>query len=117
MSTGKVSAEQILARIPGAPSKKWPAGERYTTALAHGSMSVGLYAPLATDPQTPHAQDEVYIVRSGHADFVMAGQREPCATGDVLFVAAGIEHRFEKLSADFSAWVVFWGPKGGETIV
>ena len=81
----KVSAEQILARNPGAPSKKWPAGERYMTALAHGSISVGLYAPLGTDLQTPHAQGEVYIVRSGHADFVMAGQRAPCATGDVLF--------------------------------
>lgn len=110
----KASHAQILSRIPGAPSKKWPAGERYATALAHGSMSVGLYAPVGTDPQTPHIQDEIYIVRSGSAEFSMSGERHPCATGDVLFVAAGVEHRFEGLSADFSAWVVFWGPKGGE---
>jgi len=110
----KVSAAQILSRIPGAPSNKWPAGEPYATALAHGTMSLGLYAPIAHDPQTPHSQDEVYIVRSGSAEFVMSGERSPCATGDVLFVAAGIEHRFESLSADFSTWVVFWGPKGGE---
>jgi mannose-6-phosphate isomerase-like protein (cupin superfamily) len=110
----KVSAAEILRRIPGAPSKKWPAGERYATALAHGSMSVGLYAPVGIDPQTPHSQDEVYIVRSGSAEFAMSGERQPCAVGDVLFVAAGVEHRFESLSADFSAWVVFWGPPGGE---
>jgi len=110
----KASAAEILSRIPGAPSKEWPAGERYATAIAHGSMSVGLYAPRGRDPQTPHPQDEVYIVRSGDADFVMSGERHPCAPGDVLFVAAGVEHRFEGLSADFSAWVVFWGPKGGE---
>jgi mannose-6-phosphate isomerase-like protein (cupin superfamily) len=110
----KASAAEILSRIPGAPSKKWPAGERYATALAHGSMSVGLYAPVGADPQTPHSQDELYIVRSGDADFVIAGKRQPCAPGDVLFVGAGVEHRFESLSADFSAWVVFWGPKGGE---
>ena len=112
----KVSAAEILARIPGAPSKKWPAGERYAAVLAHGSMSAGLYAPIGADPQTPHSQDEIYIVRSGGAVFVMPGERQSCGVGDVLFVPAGIEHRFESLSADFSAWVVFWGPKGGEQI-
>jgi mannose-6-phosphate isomerase-like protein (cupin superfamily) len=109
----KVSLTQIVARIPGAPSKKWPEGERYATALAHGSMSVGLYAPIGHDPQTPHSQDEIYIVRSGNAEFSVAGESQSCGTGDVLFVAAGVAHRFEKLSADFSSWVVFWGPKGG----
>ena len=34
--------------------------------------------------------------------------------GDCLFVAAGVEHRFETFSNDFSTWDVFWGPKGGE---
>jgi mannose-6-phosphate isomerase-like protein (cupin superfamily) len=110
----KVSVAQILAQIPGTPSKKWPQGERYATALAHGSMSVGLYAPVGNDPQTPHSQDEIYIIRSGSAEFALAGASDPCSSGDVLFVAAGVEHRFLRLSADFSAWVVFWGPKGGE---
>ena len=110
----KASLAEILAHIPGAPSKKWPDGERYAEALAHGSMSVGLYAPLDRDPQTPHSQDEVYIIRTGRAEFTLAGERQPCAVGDVLFVGAGVEHRFLNLSADFSAWVVFWGPKGGE---
>jgi len=110
----KASLAGILSRIPGAPSKKWPAGERYATALAHGTMSLGLYVPVGLDPQTPHSQDEVYIVRSGSAEFVVSGERTACVTGDVLFVAASVEHRFEALSPDFSAWVVFWGPKGGE---
>ncbi len=110
----KASLAQILAKIPGAPSKKWPQGERYATALAHGSMSVGLYAPVGNDPQTPHSQDEIYIIRSGSAEFAVREESEPCASGDVLFVAAGVDHRFARLSADFSAWVVFWGPKGGE---
>ena len=111
----KTSLDQILACIPGAPTAKWPQGDRYATALAHGSMSVGLYMPVGRDPQTPHSQDEIYIVRSGSAEFSESGERRrACNTGDVLFVAAGVEHRFENLSADFSAWVVFWGPKGGE---
>jgi mannose-6-phosphate isomerase-like protein (cupin superfamily) len=34
--------------------------------------------------------------------------------GDVLFVPAGVEHRFEDFSDDFVTWVVFYGPEGGE---
>jgi len=33
----------------------------------------------------------------------------------LLFVPAGVEHRFEHFSEDFSTWVVFYGPRGGET--
>jgi mannose-6-phosphate isomerase-like protein (cupin superfamily) len=110
----KASLADILSRIPGAPSKQWPEGERYAEALAHGSMSLGLYVPVGRDPQTPHTQDEVYIVRTGRAEFMLAGKLHPCAAGDALFVAAGVAHRFQNLSEDFSAWVVFWGPNGGE---
>ena len=34
--------------------------------------------------------------------------------GDVLFVPARSEHRFEDFSDDLGLWVVFWGPAGGE---
>jgi mannose-6-phosphate isomerase-like protein (cupin superfamily) len=110
----KASLTEIVSRIPGAPSEQWPQGERYAEALAHGSMSAGLYAPVGKDPQTPHTRDEVYIIRAGRADFTVGADIQPCVVGDVLFVAAGAEHRFSNLSDDFSAWVVFWGPKGGE---
>jgi mannose-6-phosphate isomerase-like protein (cupin superfamily) len=36
------------------------------------------------------------------------------AVGDALFVAAGVEHRFENFSDDLAAWVAFYGPEGGE---
>ena len=101
----KASLAEILSRIPGAPSKQWPHGERYAEALAHGSMTLGLYAPVRADPQTPHTQDEVYIIRTGRAEFSLAGEIQSCAVGDVLFVAAGVEHRFLNLADDFSTWV------------
>jgi len=110
----KTSLAELKSGIPGAPSAKWPEGERYAEAFSHGSMSFGLYAPIGRDPQTPHSQDELYIVHSGTAAITIAGDKQACAPGDVFFVAAGIEHRFHGMSADFSAWVVFWGPKGGE---
>lgn len=73
-----------------------------------------MYAPRGTDPQTPHVRDEVYFVVSGSGEFVVAGERAPFAAGDALFVGAGIEHRFENFTGDFAAWVVFYGPEGGE---
>ena len=30
------------------------------------------------------------------------------------FVPARVDHRFEEFTPDFAAWVVFWGPRGGE---
>ena len=35
-------------------------------------------------------------------------------TGDLLFVAAGVEHRFEAFTEDFALWRVFYGAQGGE---
>lgn len=71
------------------------------------------YAPPQPDPQQPHARDELYVVISGHGTFFRAGERVPFAPGDVLFVAAGEEHRFEDCSADTATWVVFYGPSTG----
>jgi quercetin dioxygenase-like cupin family protein len=38
--------------------------------------------------------------------------RERCLPGDFLFVAAGVEHRFEGFTDDFTVWVLFYGPEG-----
>jgi mannose-6-phosphate isomerase-like protein (cupin superfamily) len=46
--------------------------------------------------------------------FNRAGERRPFKPHDVIFVPAGMEHRFEGFSDDFQTWVVFWGPTGGE---
>ncbi|HTV85012.1 MAG TPA: cupin domain-containing protein [Dyella sp.] len=83
--------------------------------LRHGTMKVGLYAPRGEDNQTPHAQDELYIVVSGAGEFVKNGIRSPFKAQDVIFVEAGATHRFEKFSEDFATWVVFWGAQGGES--
>jgi len=31
------------------------------------------------------------------------------------YAPAGADHRFENFTEGFAAWVVFWGPPGGET--
>ena len=77
-------------------------------------MLLELYAPRGEDDQRPHDQDELYFVTSGSGVFVRDGERFPFVAGDALFVAAGVEHRFEEFTDDFETWVVFYGPEGGE---
>ena len=110
----KISSSALLARIPGPPSPKWPEGAHHVVALSHGTMSLELYAPKGTDPQTPHRQDELYLIQSGRGELVVENVRHACSAGDAFFISAGVEHRFERFSDDFTTWVVFWGPQGGE---
>lgn len=87
---------------------------RFATLMRHGTMSVELYEPQKIDPQSPHDQDELYVVIKGQGRFVCAGREAHFVAGDVLFAPARSEHRFVDFSDDFSAWVVFYGAKGGE---
>jgi len=110
----KASMAELMRRLPGAASAKWPDGERFVTALAHGTMSVELYAPVGADPQGPHTQDELYFIAAGRGEIVISDVRHAFAPGDAFFVAAGVLHRFENFTGDFATWAVFWGPPGGE---
>ncbi len=86
----------------------------YGILLQHGTLELGFYKPEESDPQKPHDQDEIYVVQCGSGFFVHGDKREPFETGEALFVPAGDTHRFEDFSDDFAAWVVFYGPEGGE---
>lgn len=111
----KANIADLLQRLPGPRTPAWPAGERFVEAFRHGSLVVELYAPVGSDPQSPHDRDEAYFVISGSGDFVVTGERSRFVAGDALFVAAHVEHRFENFTPDFAAWVVFYGPVGGES--
>lgn len=90
------------------------AGDEYSTFFEHGCLSVGIYKPVGTDRQKPHKRDEIYVIIAGRGDFVTAGERRSFEPGEVLFVAAGAQHRFENFDDEFSTWVFFYGPEGGE---
>ena len=104
----RVSVADALARVPGA------GGERFAKVLEHGSLVVEIYAPRGSDPQQPHTRDELYVVVEGRGEFACGAERHAFAPGDVLFVPAGVEHRFENFTDDLVVWVVFYGPEGGE---
>ena len=91
-----------------------PAGAEFVELFRHGTLAVEFYVPDGVDRQTPHARDEVYVVASGRATFLNGPARHQVEPGQILFVPAGVEHRFVGLSDDFATWVLFYGPEGGE---
>ena len=106
--TAHLEPNDLLARLPG------PKGERFVSGFRHGTLEVELYAPRGHDPQSPHRRDEVYVVISGEGEFVHGDRRDRFVPGDLLFVAAGVEHRFVRFTDDLAVWVLFYGPDGGE---
>jgi mannose-6-phosphate isomerase-like protein (cupin superfamily) len=104
----KINLAEALRRLPG------PQKENVVALFEHGSLVTKLYAPPGIDPQTPHSRDEVYVVAQGTGEFACGETRETFQPNDVLFVAAGVEHRFENFTDDFAVWVFFYGPEGGE---
>lgn len=89
-------------------------GQLFAKVMEHGTMSVEIYRPIKNDPQTPHKQDELYIIISGNGVFLNGEERTTFKQGDVLFVKAGVKHRFENFTDDFMTWVIFYGREGGE---
>ena len=80
----------------------------------HGSLQVKMYRPAAKDLQKPHTRDEVYVIARGSGWFINGAERHPFTAGDMLFVPAGVQHRFEDYTDEFCTWVFFYGPEGGE---
>jgi mannose-6-phosphate isomerase-like protein (cupin superfamily) len=74
-------------------------------------LSCGTYSLPAggSDPQTPHTEDEIYLVARGTATLWTPTGAARLRAGDVAFVPAGEEHRFVDIVEDFAAVVVF-GP-------
>jgi mannose-6-phosphate isomerase-like protein (cupin superfamily) len=84
-------------------------GKRYVEFLRKPSISAGLYV-LATgseDPQQPHTEDEVYHVVRGRATIRVADEDRPVSPGSVIYVAAGVPHRFHTIEEDLEILVIF----------
>ena len=85
----------------------------YLEFLRSPSLSAGIYVlPAgAQDPQKPHAQDELYIVRDGDATLEIAGERRRVGPGAVAFISAGVPHRFLDIRSGLVVLVVFAPPE------
>jgi mannose-6-phosphate isomerase-like protein (cupin superfamily) len=89
-------------------------GRVYYEFLTGSALSAGVYSLPAggQDPQQPHTEDEVYYVVQGLGQIVVAGEDRPVGPGSIVFVAAGVEHRFHSITEDLEVLVFFAPPEG-----
>ena len=99
-----ISFDSIAKLIPGENNRA------FNRIVNNEHISILLYHPEKKDLQQPHNKDEYYFVVKGTGEFFYKGKLTPFKTGDVLFAAAGEEHRFENFSDDLFVWVIFYGP-------
>lgn len=83
--------------------------DAYLEFLRAPSLSVGLYKLSAggIDLQEPHTEDEVYYVVSGRAAVQVGAENRAVEAGSIVFVSAGVEHRFHSISEDLMILVFF----------
>ena len=84
-------------------------GKLYLEFLRVPSISAGLYVLQAggVDPQRPHTEDEIYYVVRGRATITVADEDRPVEPGSVVYVAAGVPHRFHTIEETLELLVVF----------
>jgi mannose-6-phosphate isomerase-like protein (cupin superfamily) len=85
----------------------------YLQFLRERNMSAGLYALDAGQqvPQQPHRGDELYVVVSGRAAITVGEETNTVGRGSVVYVPAGVPHRFHHISEDLRVLVVFSPPE------
>ena len=110
-TTDRSCVIRLVAAQVGIPD---PAGERSVMVLQRGTLDVKLSLPVPPNQQTPHAQDEIYVIIRGRGVLIHDGKRDLFESGDILFVAAGTEHHYEDFTEDLALWRVFYGARGGE---
>jgi len=107
--TGKVF------RLGDVETQREATGRPWLEFLTVPDMSMGVYALSAgeEDRQTPHLEDEVYLVMKGKAVVNIAGERTPVGPGSIIYVVKGVEHKFEDIEEDLEVLVVFSVGKEG----
>jgi len=92
-------------------------GSNLSHLIKLGDISVDIYKPIGEDRQRPHDKDEIYMVISGKGTLNCDKKLTECSTGDILYVPAFREHRFENFSSDFCTWAVFANPAPVESML
>jgi len=89
-------------------------GTPYLEFITVPDLSVGLYVLAAGQPdlQQPHTEDEVYYVVAGSGQISVDDEVRDVRAGSIVFVGAGVPHRFHDITSELTLFVVF-GPAEG----
>ena len=90
-------------------TQRTESGRAYLEFLRVPALSVGLYtlAVGAVDRQSPHTEDEVYVVMTGRARITVGDEVREVGPGSVVYVAATIPHHFHDIAEPLEILVVF----------
>ncbi len=85
----------------------------YDEVLRVEALSAGVYRLDAgsTDSQTPHSEDEVYVILAGSGSVELEGDRQEVSPGSLVYVPSGAQHRFVDIVEDLELLVVFAPPE------
>ena len=91
-----------------------PGEHTYVDFLRKEMLSLGMavWPAGGEDTQSPHDEDEVYVVMAGRGVIHVAGEHRPVKPGSVVYVDAGVVHRFHSVEEDLQV-LVFWAPPYG----
>src|SRR5712692_3138473 len=72
------------------------AGGGYEVVHQSAGLEVGVYVPVAAEPDRQQApeDDELYVVLEGRGVLEVEGEQVPVKEGTPIFVEAGADHRF-----------------------
>ena len=106
-----------MRHIENAGTYRPPDGDAPNDWIVHltsADLSLGTYSIPAggVDDQSPHTEDEVYVVQAGRATLVTPSGTAEVAPGSVVFIPAGEPHTFTEITDDLALVVVFAPPYG-----
>ena len=102
-------AHRLSDLVAGLAADRHDFAEFFRAPSGTLSLTVARWPAGSIDDQQPHAEDEVYYVASGRAELVVGDVAVAVEPGSVAFVAAGVQHRFQRISEDLEV-LVFWSP-------
>jgi mannose-6-phosphate isomerase-like protein (cupin superfamily) len=100
--------------IEALEAQRWGSGKAYLEFLRVPALSVGLYTleAGAVDGQSPHTEDEIYVVMTGRARIDVGDEVRDVGPGSVVYVAASVPHRFHDITERLEILVVFAPAEG-----
>ena len=109
-----MAAAPLFTSLESLAADRLREARRYHEFLRVADLSAGLYhlEVGAEDPQSPHREDEMYLVVRGQARFRAGASDAEVGPGSVLFVPAQVEHRFHSIRSPLDVLVIF-GPAEG----
>jgi mannose-6-phosphate isomerase-like protein (cupin superfamily) len=101
--------EEEFFEIDELENRRQNAGKSYLEFLRVPAISAGVYTLPAgsTDLQKPHKEDEMYYVIRGQGRMRAGSEDRAIGAGNVIFIAAEVEHRFYDIAEDLVVLVFF----------